>query len=445
MFRLEKILDKADELGMVPILGLFYFGQDEHLKDVQAVKNAVINTVNWILDRGYTNVLIEIANECDHGQYNHEIIKAQNIHELILLVKSISKDGNKLLTSTSFCGGVVPTVNVIEVSDFVLFHGNGVKEPERIVEIVREIRALPEYKNIPIVNNEDDHFDFDKPMNNFVAATSAYASWGYFDFRKWNEPFQTGYQTVPVDWGINTDRKKGFFNLVKEMTGSIGIPEEKNTWQSLFNGVNLDGWIIKAKPEDKIKNFWTVKDSTISANSFADSLHDYVWLTTEKQYGDFELKLLFQSFSDAKGNSGIQIRSRYDDKNSWLNGPQIDIHPSGPWRIGMMWDETRGNQRWIFPDLDTTQWVNPEMAINPVKVYYADSSDVWNILKIRAEGTSIKAWLNGTLVTDYNGKGVLDDMNHKKYDVGMVGHIALQIHKNDKVKINFIDIYIKEL
>src|SRR5262245_43137095 len=31
--RLEKILDKADELGMVAILGLFYFGQDERLKD----------------------------------------------------------------------------------------------------------------------------------------------------------------------------------------------------------------------------------------------------------------------------------------------------------------------------------------------------------------------------------------------------------------------------
>ena len=27
--RLERILDRADESGMVPILGLFYFGQDE--------------------------------------------------------------------------------------------------------------------------------------------------------------------------------------------------------------------------------------------------------------------------------------------------------------------------------------------------------------------------------------------------------------------------------
>ena len=34
--RLERILDKADELGMVPIVGFFYFGQDERLRDEEA-------------------------------------------------------------------------------------------------------------------------------------------------------------------------------------------------------------------------------------------------------------------------------------------------------------------------------------------------------------------------------------------------------------------------
>src|SRR5919109_1532770 len=38
MARLEKILDRADDLGMVAIVGLFYFGQDERLKDEEAVK-----------------------------------------------------------------------------------------------------------------------------------------------------------------------------------------------------------------------------------------------------------------------------------------------------------------------------------------------------------------------------------------------------------------------
>ena len=35
--RLARILDRADELGMVAILGYFYFGQDQRLRDEQAV------------------------------------------------------------------------------------------------------------------------------------------------------------------------------------------------------------------------------------------------------------------------------------------------------------------------------------------------------------------------------------------------------------------------
>ncbi|MCK4965489.1 hypothetical protein KAS50_00580, partial [bacterium] len=37
MMRLEKILNKADETGMVVILGIFYFGQDQNLRDESAV------------------------------------------------------------------------------------------------------------------------------------------------------------------------------------------------------------------------------------------------------------------------------------------------------------------------------------------------------------------------------------------------------------------------
>ena len=28
-----------------------------------------------------------------------------------------------------------------------------------------------------------------------------------------------GYQSVPVNWGISSIRKRGFFNLAKEITG----------------------------------------------------------------------------------------------------------------------------------------------------------------------------------------------------------------------------------
>jgi hypothetical protein len=87
--------------------------------------------------------------------------------------------------------------------------------------MVEETKLVEGYRSMPIVFNEDDHFNFDQPVNNFVAATEAGASWGYFDFRMDNEGFEQGYQSVPVDWGINSDRKKGFFGLLKEMTGGL--------------------------------------------------------------------------------------------------------------------------------------------------------------------------------------------------------------------------------
>lgn len=50
--RLQRILDRADELGMAPILGYFYFGQDQHLRDEEAVRNGVRQATAWVLEQG---------------------------------------------------------------------------------------------------------------------------------------------------------------------------------------------------------------------------------------------------------------------------------------------------------------------------------------------------------------------------------------------------------
>ena len=83
-----------------------------------------------------------------------------------------------------------------------------------------ETRAWAEYRGQPILFNEDDHFDFDKPENNFTTAVQHRAGWGYFDFRKKDEGFDEGYQSVPVNWGISSERKRGFLKLLSEMTGT---------------------------------------------------------------------------------------------------------------------------------------------------------------------------------------------------------------------------------
>ena len=35
-----------------------------------------------------------------------------------------------------------------------------------------------------------------------------------------NEGFDEGYQSVPVNWGIGSERKRGFFKLLQEITGA---------------------------------------------------------------------------------------------------------------------------------------------------------------------------------------------------------------------------------
>ena len=218
--RLTRILDRADELGMVVILGYFYFGQDQRLKDDEAVRRGVRAATEWLHNGRYRNVLVEIANECDNRAYDRPLLRAGSVHELIDLVKSIARDGYRYPVSVSFNGGSIPTPSVVAAADFLLMHGNGVSDPDRIAAMVADARAVQGYRRMPVLFNEDDHFDFDKPRNNCAAAVGAYASWGYFDYRMAGEGFDEGYQSVPVNWGISSARKRGFFALVNEITAA---------------------------------------------------------------------------------------------------------------------------------------------------------------------------------------------------------------------------------
>jgi len=216
-------------------------------------------------------------------------------------------------------------------------------------------------------------------------------------------------------------------------------------WQPLFNDKDLRGWSVRCKPEDRAKTYWKVNDGCIVADSLGDPNHDYVWLMTDKEYGDFELRLKFQAFRNSKGNSGVQIRSRYDEKTSWLDGLQFDIHPRGPWRTGLVYDETRGVQKWISPALEKVGDAKPHMAPADLVFYYSDDTPAWNDFFIRAQGTRLYARLNSVVVRDWDGAGVLDDAVHQQRNVGMRGHIALQLHTRNELRICFKDIFIRDL
>ena len=218
--RMKRIIDFADDLGMVVVLGYFYFGQDERLTDEAAVIRAVDGATRWVLENGWRNVLIEVNNECN-VRYDHAILQPARVHELIDRVKAMkSADGRRLLVSTSYGGNTVPRENVVRSSDYLLLHGNGVNDPKRIAEMVQLTRKVAGYTTKPIFFNEDDHFNFEVPVNNFTSAVREYCGWGYFDFRMKGEGFDEGYQSIPANWGISSPRKAGFFRLLAEITGS---------------------------------------------------------------------------------------------------------------------------------------------------------------------------------------------------------------------------------
>jgi hypothetical protein len=238
MARLERVLDHADALGFVVILGLFYFGQDGRLRDEAAVLHAADNAVDWLLERHYTNVLVEIANECDINDvdetlhigvdgsfsYEHAILCAPRAHELIEHVqrRSTGRVGNRagrLLVSTSYRGSGRLRENVARVADFILLHGNSVPSSAELIAMIQDSRGCAGYRGQPITINEDDHYDFEHRDCHYLSALRARVGWGLFDFRAPHEGFESGYQSVPVDWTSSTQRKRAFFDLTSRLAG----------------------------------------------------------------------------------------------------------------------------------------------------------------------------------------------------------------------------------
>ncbi|MEX2123327.1 MAG: Ig-like domain-containing protein [Woeseia sp.] len=217
--RLGSIIRKADDLGMVVVLGLFYFGQDDALHSESSVIHATDAATMWILENKWTNVVLEIANESNVG-FSHSILQPTRVPELIRRVKSISSGAvgahlphGRLLVSVSGGGGFVPPSSWLKDADYILLHGNGLG-PSGVTSLVDKVRSRSEYiqKPRPIVFNEDS-----TRLDNFEAAISRYAAWGYFD--------SDGYQCVYSDnsrslrWSLNAARNSGYWPLVSEITG----------------------------------------------------------------------------------------------------------------------------------------------------------------------------------------------------------------------------------
>jgi len=177
----------------------------------------------------------------------------------------------------------------------------------------------------------------------------------------------------------------------------------------LFDGKTLAGW--KGRP-----TLWKVEDGAIvGTTSAAYKLKHNDFLYTEKEYGDFELRLKFRLKNH---NSGVQIRSRVHD-DFRVTGYQADMAERR--YTGILYEE---GGRGILAD------VKPKEVAKHVK------KGDWNDYRIVFQGPRLQFWINGHQTIDYTEK---KDSAPKK------GVIAFQLHGGPPMTVSFKNVIIKEL
>lgn len=175
---------------------------------------------------------------------------------------------------------------------------------------------------------------------------------------------------------------------------------------SLFNGKNLDGWVRHG--EEK----WYVENGELVCESGPKA--EYGYLSTEKDYRNFELSLEF--LQQADGNSGVFVRSTFEGTK--VNGWQVEVAPKGLHTGGVYESYGRG---WL---------VKPDPAKEEVL-----KEGEWNTLRIRVVDGAITSWLNGTQMIH------LEDATFAKG----IGAIALQIHDGGGIKVRWRNIRLLSL
>jgi putative heme-binding domain-containing protein len=195
------------------------------------------------------------------------------------------------------------------------------------------------------------------------------------------------------------------------------VPAFANEPRSLFDGKTLASWeTIEADAK-----WWKVTDGVIAGGSLTENVPHNTFLSTTDQFENFDLTLTIR-IRGAGGfiNSGIQIRSIRVPKSSEMSGYQVDAGP-GWW--GKLYDESRRNKVIGEP-------------VDAKALAAAIKENDWNEYRIRAEGRSIKTWINGVAALDYH------EADPK---IPCDGHIGIQVHGGGKALIEVKDISITVL
>ncbi len=181
---------------------------------------------------------------------------------------------------------------------------------------------------------------------------------------------------------------------------------QDTTYQSLFNGKNLDGWITYGTEK------WFVEDGLLVCESGPDK--GYGYLGTEQTFKNFELLVDFKQ--EANGNSGIFIRSSVEGTK--ITGWQAEVAPPGHNTGGIYESYGRG---WL---------IKPDPALDKhLKM------GEWNTMRITALDNVVTTYLNGQQMIQ------IDDEK-----IGAAsGQICLQIHDGGGIKVSWRNLKIRSI
>jgi hypothetical protein len=217
---------------------------------------------------------------------------------------------------------------------------------------------------------------------------------------------------------------------VKQPAGYVGLQCEvptggqfqfRNLWitefghRSLFNGKDLTGWIGAKEPADKC---WEVQDGLIVCNGAKGT-----WLRSDKEYGDFNLRLDFQV--SAGGNSGVFVRVPEDGNHHREN----ETAPPAGFEVQILDDSDKQ-----YNDLKVFQYSGSAYDIAGASPRNVRSAGQWNTMEINCRGQHITISQNGAVVVDLN------DQTHPLIRLrNTTGFLGLQNH-NTVVKFRNVRI-----
>jgi hypothetical protein len=201
--RLDRLIRAADAIGMAVIVSILYQGQAPRMGDGASLRRAVRRASRWLADQGFTNVIIEPANEHTVGAFKRRPMMASP--DAVTGLIEIAREASGGMPVGCSEGGVEASREVAEASDVVLVHGNG-SHRQQYYRFLRRVRGWGLGK--PIVCNEDSPC-----FTQLDVAFETRTSWGYYNNHTKQEP--------PAAWGI-ANAEDLFF--ARRMARGLGIP-----------------------------------------------------------------------------------------------------------------------------------------------------------------------------------------------------------------------------